>query len=268
MTEIHQIDLTKQSLAAMPDAERKLLLLLGHATNEINVFQKLVLMSGQGTYAPRFVDHVQAGQTLILMRTLIGKLCEAWDLFRVRFLRERQLAELYLPKLNAEAVAALESLKKHYGTQSPLMLIRSRFSFHYRDDDNLVEQSFQEIPADEAWQFYLSNIEGNCFFYASELVVQSGVIKLADRAPNDAEPFLDATARNFAALCELTITVSGQILVLFGECIKEIVSHSLPDTQSIGAVELPGLPALSELQIPFFVDDAEFKPKSYAGGSQ
>jgi hypothetical protein len=56
--------------------------------------------------------------------------------------------------------------------------------------------------------------------------------------------------------------------VLFGECIKEIVSHSLPDTQSIGAVELPGLPALSELQIPFFVDDAEFKPKSYAGGSQ
>jgi hypothetical protein len=179
MTEIHQIDLTKRSLAAMPDAERKLLLLLGHATNEINVFQKLVLMSGQGTYAPRFVDHIQAGQTLILMRTLIGKLCEAWDLFKVRFLSERQLAELYLPKLNAEALTALESLKKHFGTQSPLMLIRSRFSFHYRDDNNLVEQSFQEIPADEAWQFYLSNIEGNCFFYASELVVQSGVIKLA-----------------------------------------------------------------------------------------
>src|SRR5664279_4561218 len=108
MTEIHQIDLTKQSLAAMPGAERKLLLLLGHATNEINVFQKLVLISGQGSYAPRLVDHVQAGQTLILMRTLIGKLCEAWDLFKVRFLRERQLAGLYAPKLNAEAVTALQ----------------------------------------------------------------------------------------------------------------------------------------------------------------
>jgi len=75
MTEIHQIDLTKKSLAAMPDAERRLFLLLGHA---INVLQKLVLMSGQGTYAPTFVDHVQAEQTLILMRTLIGKLSEVW----------------------------------------------------------------------------------------------------------------------------------------------------------------------------------------------
>lgn len=77
MTEMHQIDLTKKSLAAMPDAERGLLMLLGHAINEINVFQKLVLISGQGTWAPAFVDHVQAGQTLILMRTLIDKLHEA-----------------------------------------------------------------------------------------------------------------------------------------------------------------------------------------------
>ena len=119
VTEIHSIDLTKRSLAAMPAAERKLLLLLGHATNEINVFQKLVLMSGQGAYAPRLVDYVQAGQTLILMRTLIGKLSEAWDLFRVRFLKERQLADLYLPMLSDEAVAALEILKKHFGRLIP-----------------------------------------------------------------------------------------------------------------------------------------------------
>lgn len=87
----------------MPEAERRLLLLLGHATNEINVFQKLILMSAQGTPAIQFVDHVQAGQTFILMRTLIGKLHEAWDLFRTRVLSDRSVAALYLPKLNAEA---------------------------------------------------------------------------------------------------------------------------------------------------------------------
>ncbi len=32
MTEIYQIDLSTKRLAAMPDAERRLLLLLGHAT--------------------------------------------------------------------------------------------------------------------------------------------------------------------------------------------------------------------------------------------
>ncbi len=261
MTEIYQIDLTKKQLATMPDAERRLLLLLGHATNEINVFQKLILMSGQGTRTLRFVDHVQAGQPLILMRTLIGKLHEAWELFRTRFLSDRQVAELYLPKLNAEALAALESLKRHFGKQSPLTLIRNRFSFHYKDDWDRVEESFQEIPDDEPWQFYLSNMNGNSFFYASELVVAGGVIKLASQAPDPSESYLAASARGFEALCDLIIDVSAHIQTLFGECITEIVGHRLSDTQNVGTVELPGLRALRDIEIPFFVDDTEFKPK-------
>jgi len=53
----------------MPGAGRTLLLPLGHATNEINVFQKLlILKSGQGSYAPRFVDQAQDGQTLTAAR--------------------------------------------------------------------------------------------------------------------------------------------------------------------------------------------------------
>ncbi len=261
MTEIYQIDLTKKHLAAMPDADRRLLLLLGHATNEINVFQKLILMSGQGTPAIQFVDHVQAGQTFILMRTLIGKLHEAWDLFRTRVLSDRSVAALYLPKLNVEANAALESLKRHFGTQSPLTLIRNRFSFHYKDEWDLVEQSFQEVPDDEPWQFYLSNMHGNSFFYASELVVAGGVIKLANQTPDPTESYLAASARSFAALCHLINEVSAHIQTLFGEFITEIVSHSLPDARSIGTIDLPGLVALSDMQIPFFVDDTEFKPK-------
>jgi hypothetical protein len=258
MTKIYTIHLTKQSLAAMPDAERKLLLLLGHATNEIIVFQRLVVASVQGTYAPEFVDNVQAGQTLILIRVLIGKLCEAWELFRVRFLSERQLADRYLPKLNEEASAALERLKKHFGAQSPLTLIRNRFSFHYRDDDDLVEQSFQDTPADDEWRFYLSHAQGNSFYYASELVVQYGTIKLAAQAPNDAD---SSAASNLAALGRLIVKVSGQIMALFVDCIDQIVAHSLPNAQ-ITDEELPGLRPLSDLRIPFFLDDTVFKPKN------
>jgi hypothetical protein len=262
MTEVYQIELTKKHLAAMPDAERRLLLLLGHATNEINVFQKLTLMSGQGTYAPIFVDHVQAGQTFILMRTLIGKLHEAWELFRARFLSDRQVADLYLPRLNADALAALDSLKKHFATQSPLTLIRNRLAFHYKDERDVVEQSFQEIPDSESWQFYLSNMHGNSFFYASELAVAGGVIKLANPTADPTESYLAASARSFEALCKLIVEVSTHVQTLFGECITEIVDHSLPDARSIGSTELPSLRALSDIEIPFFVDDTEFKPKA------
>ena len=53
----------------------------------------------------------------MLMRTLIGKLHEAWDLFTKRFYSDPQIREKYLPKLqiNAEAAAALKSLGKHFG---------------------------------------------------------------------------------------------------------------------------------------------------------
>jgi hypothetical protein len=43
--EIHRVRLTKEKLTAMPEAERSLLLLLGHATNEISVLSKLILMA-------------------------------------------------------------------------------------------------------------------------------------------------------------------------------------------------------------------------------
>jgi hypothetical protein len=43
--ELYRVTLTKGSLAALPPAERSLLLLLGHASNEINVLMKLILMT-------------------------------------------------------------------------------------------------------------------------------------------------------------------------------------------------------------------------------
>ena len=42
--ELHTVILTKSKLAALPQAERSLLVLLGHASNEINVLSKLILM--------------------------------------------------------------------------------------------------------------------------------------------------------------------------------------------------------------------------------
>lgn len=39
-----RVILTKSDLAALPQTERSLLLLLGHASNEINVLSKLILV--------------------------------------------------------------------------------------------------------------------------------------------------------------------------------------------------------------------------------
>jgi hypothetical protein len=42
--EIHRVIFAKKQLAEMPKEERSLLLLMGHATNELNVLSKFILM--------------------------------------------------------------------------------------------------------------------------------------------------------------------------------------------------------------------------------
>jgi hypothetical protein len=76
--ELHRVILTKSKLAALPQAERSLLLLLGHASNEINVLSKLILMTVRKNAPPSGIaDHVESGQVCVLLRALVGQLHEA-----------------------------------------------------------------------------------------------------------------------------------------------------------------------------------------------
>lgn len=256
MTEIHHTTIAKKDLAAMSDRERRLLLLLCHATNEIVVYQKLILVSGQSTPTHDFVDLVQTGQTFIFMRSLIGKLHEAWDLFRARFLTAREVAELYLPRLNAKGSEALIRLKKHFGRQSPITLIRNGLSFHYKDESDLIEQTFQILPDDEPWQIHLGNRDMNCFYYFAEMVVEAAVIKLTDqKSLKIGETFHVSEQRGFAELCSKIVEVAHDLQILFGECIALIIANNFPRATISSSTKLQGAKYINDLRLPFFIAD-------------
>src|SRR5262249_43230227 len=66
---IRRVILTKSDLGALPQTERSLLLLLGHASNEINVLSKLILMlTRKDTPPSRIANNVEAGQVCVLLR--------------------------------------------------------------------------------------------------------------------------------------------------------------------------------------------------------
>src|SRR5215469_2583660 len=119
-------ELSRQQLAAMPEAERALLFLLAQASNEINVLTKLILMMRKTDPPAPILDHVEAGQTFILMRLLIGKLHEAWELFKNRAQSDSAIRTTYLPKLRPEAAKALQELNRHFGQGSALTAIRNK----------------------------------------------------------------------------------------------------------------------------------------------
>lgn len=260
MTKIHRVHLTKEKLAAMPQAERSLLLLLGHASNEINVLSKLILMARKDEPSIKMIDHVEAGQVLVLMRVLIGKLHEAWRLFQRRFQANRPLAEKYQPKFPPAAAVAFNELNKHFGSGSLLTRIRNAVSFHYTDDDNLIEANFQRLAESEPWEFYLSTTVGNTFYYASELVIQAGMTGLAINKPQSVAPHLSLDASAFKDLCDTVIKVSDHITELFGEIIALIVTTSVGEDVETTIVEIPDGPKMSTLSLPFFWDENDSLP--------
>lgn len=240
----------------MPAPERTAALLMGHASNEINLLRKLMLiMSRQEIPKSRIVDHIQAGQTLILMSMLLGKCFEAWEMFRTRV---QPLRGKYLPKTSPAAQRALDDLGKHFA-DGCVAAIRNKVAFHYRDKDNLVETHWRNIPENDPWDFYLHNLNVNSFYYASELVITGILTQLA--IPDSARGTSDHLAEEaigFAEACMLNNEISGKILAVFGEFIAAIVFDTVPGLRA--EVEDIGEPGkLSQLSLPFFWGEADYE---------
>ena len=109
--EIHRVIFSKKQLADMSKDERVLLLLMGHATNEINVLSKFILMMRKDDPPTQIEDFTEGGQIFIVMRVLIGKLHEAWELFRTRAQSNKNIADTYLKALDDEGTNGTQGIK-------------------------------------------------------------------------------------------------------------------------------------------------------------
>ena len=255
--EVYRAKLNRAQLAAMPEAERVLLLLLAHACNEINVLSKLILMMRKDDPPSPILDHVEVGQTFIFMRLLVGKLHEAWELFKNRVQSNHAIATKYVPCLRPDATAALQALNRHFGAGSALSAIRNKISFHYSDKENLTEGSFQQLAQGEPLQFYLTKTVGNSFYHAAELIAQLGAINLMEAPPGDPNDSASAEARAFAALCDGIIEVSRHITELFGELIGMLGESAVSE---VVTEQVPDGPKLSTFSLPYFFDENDSLP--------
>jgi hypothetical protein len=253
--EIFHAKLSREKLAAMPERERVLLLLLAHASNEINTISKLILMMRKDEAPSPIVDHVEAGQIFILMRLLIGKLHEAWELFKIRVQSNRAIAEKCLPQLREDAANALKELNRHFGQGSSLTAIRNKIAFHYTDKDDLTEINFKQLPPTEPLQFYLSRTVGNSFYHAGELVAQLSAISLMRTAGPNGKP-VDAQ-QALEVLCGEIIAVSGNITELFGELIGILSEDAV---EEVVTEQIPDGPKLSTFSLPYFFDENDTLP--------
>jgi hypothetical protein len=163
---------------AMPKQKRTLLLLLGHAENELNALTKMIRFAANGAPSNEIELHAEASQISTLMRLLIGKLNESWEMFRTRFLSNGKVAKQYLLMLEESTLAALERLKGTFGKSDLLSNIRNKYAFHFPPDD-AIEASLRNLPDADKWAFFPSDINANSYYHLSESAVSYAMIRSA-----------------------------------------------------------------------------------------
>ncbi|QOZ07838.1 hypothetical protein [Bradyrhizobium sp. CCBAU 51765] len=213
-------------------------------------------MMRKGDPPTQVEDFTEGGQVFIIMRILIGKLHEAWELFKARAQSNKNISEKYLTKLEDEAAEALKKLNEYFGKKNAVTEIRNKVAFHYKDKDDLMEENFQRLPETEPWEFYLSKTHGNTFYYASEMVATGSALSLAGKIDEREQASLAADIKAFSDLSNVVLEVSKNITTLFSWLISDIISAYVPEPE-LKTEKLEDGPKLSGFALPYFFDEDE-----------
>lgn len=248
MIDILRMSFGLREFQKLTPEERALFLLLGNLSNQVNVLWKIVIIALNRDPADPVDERVSAAQTQILVRLTIGVLWEGWRLVESRLLGSKLGAE-FVPKLDAPAKAALDSLKKRFGASGMLAAVRNSFAFHAPSTSEM-EAAFQEAaraePSEDVWSIYVTSGLLNCFFHASDLVIAHGISKAVGESV-----LLQSHKKLLNALGPISNELSELIFGFIAAIFRKHVGDEMDATV---VAKFGDAPNISQLQLPFFVD--------------
>lgn len=178
MIEVYRIPVSKESLNALPEDERVLLLLLGYVSNQVSMIQKLITFATNRTPSEEVEKHSTGVQTQMLVRIAAGMMSEAWSLVTKRFIKNKIIANVYIPLLDPGGKQAFDNLNLKFGQSGLLFNLRNDFCFHYPDDNDVksaFEAACNDPDSDGLWSMYLSHHGFNSLFLFSDIIFVYGM---------------------------------------------------------------------------------------------
>jgi hypothetical protein len=178
MLDILRLPMPKETLSKLTPEERSSFLLLGYASNQVNVLWKLVSIATNYTPDDPVEQRVSGAQTQIYVRLTIGVMWEAWLLVERGFLKSK-VGRDYVPRLDRPAQEALDRLKKRFGASGPISMIRNNYAFHHPTMEQM-EAAFQlavsnKDDEDVDWSVFFNTALLNTFFFVSDYVFVHGI---------------------------------------------------------------------------------------------
>lgn len=174
---VYRFVFDKLKLSSVPQQERLLFFALGHLANEINALNKQVLWCFKPDAEPSVVARAQVSLGLMYLRLLAGKLKEGYLLLQRHYLPgQPSLATVYDRCLLPDARNALTFLKRYFGKKNNVDTVRTHYSFHYSPEE--LEAGIALVPDD--LELFVSQMQGNSFYYASEVLANQAMIRAVD----------------------------------------------------------------------------------------
>jgi hypothetical protein len=242
---LHRVNLTRQQLDRIPENERRLLVLIAHVGNELNVFAKLFHFAAGSASEEGVLGQAENAQALVLARTLTGKIYEFWMLLQSSFFGPA-LSKEYEPQLDEEARAALQALKRYFGRDNLIDTVRNKFAFHFSPDQ--IDAGYNSIVENDPLQIYLAKENVNTLYAFADTIVGRAMLEAI--RPGDHQGAFDALIDQTSAAVGNINTVIGALMIV---CFKRYVGDSL---YALGAdiIEIEGAPDSQKIEIPFFIE--------------
>ena len=245
MVRLHRINLTKQQLDRIPEVERRLFILIAHAGNELNALSKLFHFAASSASEEGLSGQAENAQALVLARTLAGKIYEFWQLLQTSFFGA-SLSKEYEPRFDVEAVTALTALKRYFGRDNLIAVVRNKFAFHY--SPNQIDAGYKAVIDGDPLQIYLGKERANTLYAFADTI--SGRAMLEAIHPGDHRAAFEALIDQTTAAVGNIDTVIGALMIV---CCQKYIGDSL---YALGAdiVEIEGVPESQKVAIPYFIE--------------
>ncbi|WP_141510804.1 hypothetical protein [Ramlibacter sp. WS9] len=248
MVDLHRIDLTREQLDRIPDGERRLLVLVAHASNELNALAKLFHFAAGSAADEGLTSQAETMQAMVLARILTGKIYEFWQLLQNSFFGA-QLSREYQPLLDTESATALNELKKYFGRENLVAIVRNKFAFHYAGDQ--LDAGYAALVDGDPLQIYLAKHNANTLFSFAETIAGRSMLE-AIRPGDPAGAFESLVAETSKLVGNIGEVAAGLMVV----CVQRHIGANLYE---LGAkvISVDAVPDSQAVRIPYFIEIQE-----------
>lgn len=240
---LSKIEISKKNMASIPEPERRFFILITNVLNDVNMLFKLTILSNK--HRENIIElKAQESLTFFILVLLAGKLWEGWKMLGKEFFGSK-LSMQYDPVLSSKAKVALQNLKDYFGKGDNLInFIRNKVGFHYKHGDEILE-ILDESSDEERFELYLSQAQGNCFYYMATILTSSLILTRINRSdlPKALDSFFE----------QIVSQVSEWLQIFLQDCLILITKKYLDAKYEITEIDITGPPSINEVNIPYFL---------------